>query len=140
MRKHCSIKKFHHHRPRFATRNITHRMSLPSPSAPFAQGFAAGAVLAAAGCMLYYRNKKEARAEPVAVAKPVVGTVSTTNSGLVPAASGGGTNVYETSTAVSEYLMFHYGDPKEVLPYECGPSNALQFAQRYAFTDFHLSL
>lgn len=70
--------------------------------------------------------------KPVPIATPVkeTGTLSTTNSGIVPSASGGGGNVYETATAVSEYLMFNFGDPKDVLPYAAGPHDALQFTQR----------
>ena len=32
---------------------------------------------------------------------------------------------YETSKALSEYLLFHYGKPEEVLPRCFGPSDAL---------------
>jgi hypothetical protein len=61
-----------------------------------------------------------------------VGTVSTTNSGLVAAASGGtAVNVYETPTAVSEYLMFHFAPASLLMPYPAGPHNALDFAKRY---------
>jgi len=96
-------------------------------------GSAAGVVLT----VLYYRAaKKPAVADgpvkPPAPAAVPVAAVSTTNSGIVPAASGGGANVYETQTAVSEYLMFHFGDPADVLPYENGPKSALQFAERTA--------
>ena len=60
-----------------------------------------------------------------------VGTVSTTNSGLVAAASGGtATNVYETPTAVSEYLMCHVASKELFLPYKLGPQNALDFPGR----------
>lgn len=41
--------------------------------------------------------------------------------------------VYETSTAVSEYLQFHYGTAADVMPYteaEGAPMSALNFAQR----------
>ena len=37
---------------------------------------------------------------------------------------------YETSKALSEYLLFHYGKPEEVLPWECGPSDALDYPAR----------
>ncbi len=64
-------------------------------------------------------------------ADAVIGTVSTTNSGLVAAASGGtAVNVYETPTAVSEYLMFHFAPPAELMPYANGPHNALEFPKR----------
>jgi hypothetical protein len=39
-------------------------------------------------------------------------------------------NVYETQKAVAEYLMFHFGEPKDLLPYADGPTNALDFAAR----------
>ena len=32
---------------------------------------------------------------------------------------------YETSTAVSEYLLFHYGAASDMLPYPVGPHEAL---------------
>lgn len=37
---------------------------------------------------------------------------------------------YETDRAVSEYLLFHYGRPEEILPYPYGPANALHYAER----------
>ncbi|MEC8989007.1 MAG: putative 4-mercaptohistidine N1-methyltransferase, partial [Verrucomicrobiota bacterium] len=37
---------------------------------------------------------------------------------------------YETSKALSEYLLFHYGKPEEVLPWHFGPSNALGYPSR----------
>lgn len=39
-------------------------------------------------------------------------------------------NFYETEKAVSEYLLFHYGRPEEVLPYEFGPKAALNYPVR----------
>ncbi len=39
-------------------------------------------------------------------------------------------NPYETQKLVSEYLLFHYGTPQEVLPWEFGPREALNFAMR----------
>jgi len=33
----------------------------------------------------------------------------------------GGAAAYETRKAVDEYVQFHFGDPKDVLPYENGP-------------------
>ncbi|MBI3851800.1 MAG: putative 4-mercaptohistidine N1-methyltransferase [Verrucomicrobia bacterium] len=39
-------------------------------------------------------------------------------------------NFYETDRAVAEYLLFHYGSPEEVLPYDFGPLNALNFPAR----------
>ena len=38
--------------------------------------------------------------------------------------------VYETDRYVEEYLLFHFGDPKEVLPWSMGPAEALDFPVR----------
>ncbi len=40
------------------------------------------------------------------------------------------TNPYETGQLLNEYLLFHYGQPGEVLPYEFGPKGALDFPVR----------
>ena len=37
---------------------------------------------------------------------------------------------YETDKALSEYLLFHYGEPNEVLPWDFGPANALNYPIR----------
>lgn len=39
-------------------------------------------------------------------------------------------NIYEEERLVREYLLFHYGDPEEVLPWKHGPRDALGFAAR----------
>ncbi len=39
-------------------------------------------------------------------------------------------NIYETRRLLDEYLLFHYGEPHEVLPWEFGPREALSFARR----------
>ncbi len=39
-------------------------------------------------------------------------------------------NPYETDKLLHEYLLFHYGAPEEVLPWEEGPQGALDFATR----------
>ncbi len=39
-------------------------------------------------------------------------------------------NPYETDKLVSEYLLFHYGEPHEVLPWDFGPASALDYAVR----------
>ena len=39
-------------------------------------------------------------------------------------------NIYEEERLVREYLLFHYGDPDEVLPWKHGPREALGFAAR----------
>lgn len=41
-----------------------------------------------------------------------------------------GSPFYETDRALSEYLLFHYGSPKDILPYPFGPRDALDFAVR----------
>lgn len=40
------------------------------------------------------------------------------------------TNIYETDRLLNEYLLFHYGSPAEVLPWDFGPADALGFAER----------
>jgi len=37
---------------------------------------------------------------------------------------------YETERALSEYLLFHYGTPEQVLPWPFGPSTALEYPAR----------
>ncbi len=39
-------------------------------------------------------------------------------------------NIYESDRLVREYLLFHYGQPDEVLPWKNGPREALGFAAR----------
>lgn len=39
-------------------------------------------------------------------------------------------NLYETRRLLDEYLLFHYGEPAEVLPWANGPQAALGFAVR----------
>ncbi len=39
-------------------------------------------------------------------------------------------NPYETEKLLGEYLLFHYGKAAEVLPYEFGPMDALNFPAR----------
>jgi SAM-dependent methyltransferase len=39
-------------------------------------------------------------------------------------------NIYETRRLLDEYLLFHYGQPQEVLPWEGGPREALGFPVR----------
>lgn len=41
-------------------------------------------------------------------------------------------NVYESQKLLHEYLVFHYGSPKEVLKYEFGPKGSLDFPKRCA--------
>ena len=39
-------------------------------------------------------------------------------------------DIYETDRYVGEYLLFHFGNPKEILPWPEGPEAALDFAVR----------
>lgn len=39
-------------------------------------------------------------------------------------------NFYETDRAVSEYLLFHYGAPEEILEHGAGPFEALDYPKR----------
>ena len=39
-------------------------------------------------------------------------------------------NIYETERLLNEYLLFHYGADDEVLPWDFGPKDGLNFAQR----------
>ena len=46
-------------------------------------------------------------------------------------------NLYESRRLLDEYLLFHYGSPEEVLPWDFGPAEALGFPVRTvtAFVD-----
>lgn len=39
-------------------------------------------------------------------------------------------NIYETPRLLAEYLLFHYGEAREILPWDFGPTTALGFAER----------
>ena len=39
-------------------------------------------------------------------------------------------NSYESDQLLNEYLLFHYGNPSEILPYDFGPIDALNFPYR----------
>ena len=39
-------------------------------------------------------------------------------------------NLYETDKLLEEYLLLHFGKPEEVLPWEFGPAEALEFPAR----------
>ena len=41
-------------------------------------------------------------------------------------------NVYESQKLLSEYLVFHYGAPNDVLRYDFGPKDAIDFPKRCA--------
>ena len=40
------------------------------------------------------------------------------------------TNLYESSTLLDQYLLFHYGDPAVIMPHEFGPQNGFNFPVR----------
>ncbi len=42
----------------------------------------------------------------------------------------GAVNPYESDKLVAEYLLFHYGAPHEVLPWDFGPASALNYPAR----------
>lgn len=54
------------------------------------------------------------------------------NARTVRSTAASGSQVYESSRAVDEYLLFHYGDNSDIMPYTFGPSDALQFPTRLA--------
>ena len=41
-------------------------------------------------------------------------------------------NVYESQKLLNEYLAFHYGSPREVLRYDFGPTDSVDFPKRCA--------
>lgn len=83
-----------------------------------AAGFAAGAGVAA----LYFvdASRRSNSAEAPQGGAPAASTTSSGHSGAV----------YESSKAVAEYLQFHFGSAKDIMPYADGPTSALGFASR----------
>lgn len=55
---------------------------------------------------------------------------SDSSAALSTTSSGHSGAVYETDKAVAEYLLFHFAAPKDILPYQTGPHDALEFASR----------
>lgn len=91
-----------------------------------AGGAVIGGLLAAAATQFFSAASAKGGEEGAKGTESADAEMSTTSS----AHSGA---VYETSTAVSEYLQFHYGKPEDIMPYtaaEGAPLSALQFAQR----------
>jgi putative 4-mercaptohistidine N1-methyltranferase len=41
-------------------------------------------------------------------------------------------NIYESNKLLSEYLVFHFGTPEQLIPYPFGPKDALDFPKRCA--------
>jgi putative 4-mercaptohistidine N1-methyltranferase len=58
--------------------------------------------------------------------------LSTQNINVVRSTSSSGSGVYESKRAVYEYLLTHYGHPKDQMPYSFGPIDALNFPARSA--------
>lgn len=74
------------------------------------------------------KKKKKSRSTVAPANAAPASSVAATGAG-----SGGGPAMYETRRAVDEYVQFHLGDPKDVLPYgEGAPHQALRFTQRCA--------
>lgn len=48
-------------------------------------------------------------------------------------------NIYETDQLLSEYLLFHYGEDHEILPWSFGPAGALRYPVRCITECFDLS-
>ncbi|PSC67344.1 4-mercaptohistidine N1-C-terminal domain [Micractinium conductrix] len=86
----------------------------------------AGAAAAAVLPALVRRARRRGLLPATAAAAGTDEGRSTTSS------AGGGAGAYETRKAVDEYLQFHYGRPEDILPYDCGPKEALRFAERLA--------
>lgn len=55
-----------------------------------------------------------------------------TNEMKVRSTTASGSQVYESKRAVDEYLLFHYGNPSDLLSYKSGPQSALKFPERCA--------
>ena len=56
--------------------------------------------------------------------------LSNSQQNAVRSTTASGSTVYESSRAVSEYLLFHFGSPEDLCPYDFGPKNALNFPER----------
>jgi len=91
---------------------------MPRQDVVIAAAAGAGAAFAFSGLIQYLKARKAAAIESAAHAD--MSTTSSSHSG----------NVYETDKAVAEYLMFHFGAPNDILPYNEGPHSALEFASR----------
>ena len=48
-------------------------------------------------------------------------------------------NIYETDRLLAEYLLFHYGEDAEVLPWPAGPASALRYPVRCVTECFDFS-
>jgi protein-L-isoaspartate O-methyltransferase len=54
------------------------------------------------------------------------------SSNLVRSTAASGSMVYESARAVSEYLLFHFGESNLLMPYNFGPVEATNFPSRVA--------
>lgn len=57
---------------------------------------------------------------------------SATPTSNVRSTAASGSMVYESERAVHEYLLLHFGESKDLMPYPFGPQEALHFPQRCA--------
>jgi SAM-dependent methyltransferase len=67
----------------------------------------------------------------ILLAKPRMSAFSTSTA-KVRSTAASGSQVYESSRAVQEYLLFHYGKPKDHFHFQNGPLDALNFPARSA--------
>lgn len=54
------------------------------------------------------------------------------NTNHVRSTAASGSQVYESKRAVHEYLLFHFGQQQDLMPYPFGPTDALEFPERCA--------
>jgi len=96
---------------------------------PTGKGLVGVAAVAAAGgsALLLWRYVRKQPHRLSAAAPTGDDVVSTTSSGHDG-------RVYETDKAVQEYLLFHFGADRDILPYgsDIAPTSALHFAERTA--------
>eukprot|EP00798_Chlamydomonas_sp_ICE-L_P012613 gene12613-15841_t len=78
-----------------------------------------------------WKRKEEGASEVAvgAIVSPddIAMSIPTEEARSTTSAAGGGVSAYETAKAVDEYLGFHYGADKDILPYLNGPIEALHF-------------
>ncbi len=58
--------------------------------------------------------------------------MSNLNNIKVRSTAASGSQVYESKRAVDEYLLFHFGKRDDLMPYNFGPMDALDFPERCA--------
>lgn len=62
--------------------------------------------------------------------RSVIHVLTSRKMATVRSTAASGSGVYESRRAVDEYLLFHFGEPNLLMPYEFGPKSALNFAER----------